>query len=277
MREILIAIVGVIFICSSINFACADSPSVVVSCNPGEKKLLIEYYTAFGVSAVRPKEPATTQIIDLWDLVTIEKCPKGHRYPGDACSVESELVKIITCQLDNSLFQVIIKPLPFNPGDLQGACGAAVTGTIAIIKDNKTFLKETQLQSQACEKLYDETEKIVESIEVLPWLKSARITETLNTGEYKLTAASTWTFAPSFDCSKSLCSAEKMICSNRELSDVDVSLSFYFVQAIKKSSNKSAIKKEQNAWRKNIRDRCTDSQCILNAYNARIKKLNIFE
>jgi uncharacterized protein YecT (DUF1311 family) len=272
MRGIVIVIVGVIFICSSINFANADSTSVVVTCNPAKKQLLVEYFTAFGVSAVRPKEPATTQIIDLWDLVTIEKCPKG-----DACSVKSEQDKIITCQLDNSLFHVIITPLPFNPDNLQGACGAAITGSITVMKDDKIFLEETQLQSQACEKLYKETEKIVGSIEVLPWLKTARITEIFNTDEYKLSETSTWTFAPSFDCSKPLGSAEKMICSDRELSDKDVSLSFSFVQALKKSSNKNALKKEQNAWRKNIRDRCTDRQCILNAYDARIKKLDISE
>jgi hypothetical protein len=277
MRGILIAIVGVIFTCSWINFAYADPPSVVVSCNQIKKLLLVEYYTTFGVSAVRPTEPATTQIIDLWDLVTIGKCPKGHRFPGDACYVESERVKIITCKLDNSLFQVKVKPLPFNPYDLQGACGASITGTVAIMKDNKTFLEETLLQSQACEKLYDETEKIVKSIEVFPWLKAARIIETLHTDDYKLSAASTWTFAPSFDCSKSLGSAEKMICSDRELSDKDVSLSFNFVLAFQKSSNKKALKNEQNSWRKNIRDRCTDRQCILNAYNARIKKLEISE
>jgi len=277
MRGILIAIVSVILTCSSINFAYADNSSVVVSCNTDKKQLLIEYYTSFDVSAVRPKKPATTQIIDLWDLVSFEKCPKGHPLAGDACSVKSEKDKIVTCKLGNSLFQVIIKPLPFNPSDLQGACGAAITGTVTIMKDNHTFLEETLLQSQDCEKLYDETEKIVEFIEVLPWLKSARITETLNTGEYKQSAASTWTFAPSFDCSKPLSSPEKMICSDKELSDKDVSLSFYFSQALENSSNKNVLKKEQNAWRKNIRDRCIDRQCILNAYNARIKKLNISE
>lgn len=272
MRKILFVITCVILTCSNINFAYADDSSVVVSCNTDRKQLLIEYFTSFEVSAVRPKNPATTQIIKLWDLVTFEKCPKGHPYAGDACFVKSEQDKIATCKLDNSLFRVIIKPLPFNP-DLQGACGAAITGTITIIKDNKTFLEETMLQSQDCEKLYDETEKIVEAIEVLAWLNSARITETLNTGEYKLSSTSTWTFSPSFDCSKTLGSIEKMICSDMELSDKDVLLKFYFDEALKNTSNKSTLKKEQNSWRKNIRDRCTNKQCILNAYNERIKNL----
>lgn len=270
MQRLILTFATAISIFASAGLAVAD---VVVSCYPDNNRLLVEYYTNFGVPAVRAKNDRTTQIVDLWDLVTIEKYPKRHEYAGAARSVASEKDKIISCRLANSLYQVVIKPLPFNPDDLQGDCGAAITGTVAIKKDNAEFLKETLLQSQNCDDLDNVNEEIVSTIEVVSGEKNARVKRILNTGEYKLSESSTWTFAPSFDCTKILNAAEKLVCSDRELAGNDVLLSRLYKDALARTADKGALKTEQNTWRKKVRDACSDRKCLQKAYGARIREL----
>jgi len=82
------------------------------------------------------------------------------------------------------------------------------------------------------------------------------------------------TWAPSFNCVKASTKAERLICSNKELSESDVKLYQIYINALKASFDKETFRKEQSNWRKNERDVCADIDCMLKAYNNRIKQLS---
>jgi uncharacterized protein YecT (DUF1311 family) len=84
---------------------------------------------------------------------------------------------------------------------------------------------------------------------------------------------STGSFAPSFDCAKTSTAPERLICSSRELSALDVELSQQYKRLLNISTNKDSLKKEQNEWRKTQRDACSTAECIEVAYKNRIEDL----
>lgn len=81
------------------------------------------------------------------------------------------------------------------------------------------------------------------------------------------------TWAPSFDCAKVSTGTERLICSNKELAEVDVKLSQVYREAFNSSPDKQALQREQNSWRKNERDACVDVDCIAMTYQQRISQL----
>lgn len=78
---------------------------------------------------------------------------------------------------------------------------------------------------------------------------------------------------PSFDCLKASSVAEKLICINNDLATEDQKLMQSYKAALAQSSDKVALKAEQNAWRIQVRDICTDVTCVSNAYSARMNQL----
>jgi uncharacterized protein YecT (DUF1311 family) len=82
------------------------------------------------------------------------------------------------------------------------------------------------------------------------------------------------TSTPSFNCAKATTNSEKMICSNNELAAADVKMVEAYKAVLHNSPNKNTLKKEQNHWRKNIRDVCVDADCMLKAYQDRISQLS---
>ena len=83
------------------------------------------------------------------------------------------------------------------------------------------------------------------------------------------------TWAPSFDCTKASTGAERLICNSRELSEIDVKMSQVFKKEINSSVDKTPLKDSQRKWRKNTRDACSDSSCMLKAYQTRIDEISI--
>lgn len=81
-------------------------------------------------------------------------------------------------------------------------------------------------------------------------------------------------WAPSFDCAKATTGTERMICSSKELAEVDVRMVDLYKMARNNSPNKQALTREQNSWRKNVRDACTDTACIFKVYEDRIRQLS---
>lgn len=79
--------------------------------------------------------------------------------------------------------------------------------------------------------------------------------------------------ATSFDCSKATTPAEKMVCSNDELSQLDDSLNLHYKKAISSSTNPDTLKSEQHVWIKKMRA-CKDVACLKEAYNSRLSELN---
>lgn len=80
-------------------------------------------------------------------------------------------------------------------------------------------------------------------------------------------------FAPSFDCRKSLTTIENTICSDKELSEADARLDYLYKIAISKTDDKQALKMSQIEWRKQDRDTCKDMKCLLLAYQIRENQL----
>jgi len=81
-------------------------------------------------------------------------------------------------------------------------------------------------------------------------------------------------WAPSFDCAKATTSPERMICSNKELAQADIRMVQIYKAVRNNSPNKEVLTREQNNWRKNVRDACADATCMLRAYQDRIIQLS---
>jgi uncharacterized protein len=75
--------------------------------------------------------------------------------------------------------------------------------------------------------------------------------------------------APSFDCAKASATVEKMICSDERLARADQAVSLLY-RSIPKKAARAA--REQREWLAD-RDRCKNSGCLLDAYEARIWNL----
>lgn len=82
----------------------------------------------------------------------------------------------------------------------------------------------------------------------------------------------------SFDCSKASTKVEKIICSNQELSKLDDSLGEDYADALNAVSGKKRIEfiSKQVHWMKDVRDKCSDKECLVKAYKARLNILDPF-
>lgn len=81
-------------------------------------------------------------------------------------------------------------------------------------------------------------------------------------------------FSPSFDCQKASSGPERLICSDRELSKLDVELSQSYMKARDKAEDKKTLRSQQLAWMKSRRNACSDKACMAQAYKDRIAQLN---
>lgn len=160
------------------NFAYADDSGVVITCDHKKQKLLIEYHKDMSDIKLNSKN---SEKVNFWDLVITEKCSKDDRFPGDACFVTGIKEKNINCSLGKNHYRVTLKPIPYNPNDLEGECGAAVTGSVSISKDGHKFLDETYFEDPRCPALYDEEAEIISIIYVIPTEKAAHIEKIPNT------------------------------------------------------------------------------------------------
>ena len=82
-----------------------------------------------------------------------------------------------------------------------------------------------------------------------------------------------WARAATFDCDKASTSVEKVICSDTRLTNLDDQLGRQYKDVLAASSNGGALKAEQKAWLSS-RNQCKDSDCIMKAYDDRIRVLN---
>lgn len=80
-------------------------------------------------------------------------------------------------------------------------------------------------------------------------------------------------FTPSFDCSKASNGQEKLVCTDRDLSKLDVQLAQAYAKARERSLDKESLKKEQLNWVKSNFRSCSDKACLTDAYNKRILEL----
>lgn len=80
--------------------------------------------------------------------------------------------------------------------------------------------------------------------------------------------------SPSFDCEKASTQAERLICSDAELSALDAQMMALY-QRLAEIQSDDSLKKEQRKWIKEDRDTCPDARCMALFYRSRINKLEI--
>jgi uncharacterized protein len=76
--------------------------------------------------------------------------------------------------------------------------------------------------------------------------------------------------AASFPCAKAKSKVEKLICADPVLSKLDEDLAALFRKA---NTDWDATAAGQKEWLRDIRDRCTDNECLAKAYRERIEVL----
>jgi uncharacterized protein len=76
-------------------------------------------------------------------------------------------------------------------------------------------------------------------------------------------------FAVSFNCNKATTKVEKLVCSDKELSELDELLAKKFKIAMGKTTDKKNLKSMQLTWLKS-RNQCADPTCIRDSYEERI-------
>jgi len=82
--------------------------------------------------------------------------------------------------------------------------------------------------------------------------------------------------AASFDCTKpSLTAVEKQICADTNLSGQDENLATEYIQvrSVSTGPEREALKKGQQEWLDNVRNKCKDHDCLREAYISRIGQL----
>lgn len=89
-----------------------------------------------------------------------------------------------------------------------------------------------------------------------------------------LFTCSMMSYATSFDCTKASTAIEKSICGNPSLGVLDDQLAATYHKAYNDSSAKDELKIQQREWVKNIRNKCTNDDCLSSAYASRIADLN---
>lgn len=85
------------------------------------------------------------------------------------------------------------------------------------------------------------------------------------------------TFAASFDCDKASNSIETAICEDSALSSLDEELATTYAQVLAQADTASRVqlKTKQRQWITQVRNRCSDTECLSNAYRQRIDELGI--
>ncbi len=80
--------------------------------------------------------------------------------------------------------------------------------------------------------------------------------------------------APSIDCANVSSAAEQLICSDRDLSGLDIDMGIAYSNAINKADDKEQLAYDQHEWIKNSRNTCADTNCMTDAFNQRISELS---
>lgn len=82
-----------------------------------------------------------------------------------------------------------------------------------------------------------------------------------------------------FDCTKNLSGQERLICSSRELSALDVQLATAYKTALGRAADKKLLRTLQSTWRTTERDACSDAPCLAAAseFNGKVEEVYVQE
>ncbi len=89
--------------------------------------------------------------------------------------------------------------------------------------------------------------------------------------------ASVETQAASFDCERASTQTERFICSDELLSELDSRLAKAYVRFLKAQKDSKPAREQQRKWITEIRDRCTNKDCLGEVYSKRISQLMVPE
>jgi hypothetical protein len=78
---------------------------------------------------------------------------------------------------------------------------------------------------------------------------------------------------PAFDCEQAFTRAEHLICDDAVLSLMDWELTRTYAGAARTADDQAALQREQDDWRRHVRDACTTVRCIEAAYTERTADL----
>ena len=81
-------------------------------------------------------------------------------------------------------------------------------------------------------------------------------------------------FAPSFDCSRAASGQERLVCNDRELSALDVSLHQIYIVRRDEAVDSSEVLDSQRNWIRNVFRGCSDKACLVQAYSQRLSELS---
>lgn len=139
-----------------------------------------------------------------------------------------------------------------------------------VYTDGKFYKVNAKLQADG--RLYFEGEKnakwVMDRIGAAPQASAPSSQSTQPT----TSAAASASTSPSFDCRKATTAVEKLICSNPDLSKLDVSLAETYKEAVSKDRS---IRDDQRAWNAE-KNKCADVDCLKSAYEDRISELTNF-
>ena len=82
--------------------------------------------------------------------------------------------------------------------------------------------------------------------------------------------------AASFDCNRATTVAEKLICAECGLSQLDENMYRTYRDAFRSVRDPDGLKQEQTKWMREARDRCKDGGCMEKAYRDRLSALERF-
>ena len=80
--------------------------------------------------------------------------------------------------------------------------------------------------------------------------------------------------AASFDCNKASTAVEREICSNTQLSALDIKLSNLYRSMLNQSSEKELFRSTQRKWLGDRNKCATDTACLISSYTTRINQLS---
>jgi uncharacterized protein len=80
---------------------------------------------------------------------------------------------------------------------------------------------------------------------------------------------------PSFDCARASAAAEKLVCGNKDLADLDRRVAVYYAGARRHFSDSGAcLQHNQREWLSEVRNKCGDAGCLRKAYLERLATLD---
>jgi uncharacterized protein len=75
------------------------------------------------------------------------------------------------------------------------------------------------------------------------------------------------------DCSRARTNVERLLCSSDRVAAADQMMALAFRDAFNRTERREELLADQDRWRRDVRDRCNDVPCLVQAYEDRTSEL----